>query len=205
MRIACVLASAAVFFAAEVLCAATLDGQSTERSGIAQMLRSTKDTIDAYAVTRHDAPPSRSTETRWKVSRIEGCTIELKQSIHREEPDSILSNGAVLGLSEDRTLTWTFDLANLRPQFVIADTVGGAHIGIFAQADAFHLRTEVVSRNVRRDGTIARTNSWSSPGSASNLWIYFDAPDADNNQLIKRVEAGLQTAVAQCVTPAKAR
>ena len=186
-----------------VLCAGVLPGETVEQQNIAQRLNSTKETIDAFAVTRHDSPPSRSTETRWKVSRIDGCTLELKQSIHREEPDSVVSNGAVLGLSEDRTLTWTFDLANLRPQFVIADTVGGAHISIFAQADAFHLKTDVVSRNVRRDGTIANTNTWSSPGTASNLWIYFDAPDGDNRHLIKRVESDLQSAVARCVTLAK--
>jgi hypothetical protein len=178
---------------------AMLHGQSVE-----QRLKWTKDTIDAYAVTRHISPPARSTETRWRVSRVQGCAVELRQSIHREEPDSIVSNGALLGLSEERTLTWTFDLANLHPQFVIADTVGGAHIGIFAQADAFHLKTDVVSRNVRRDGTIAVTNNWSSPGTASNLWIYFDSSDGDNNQLIKRVESDLQSAVAQCVTQAKA-
>ena len=187
-----------------VLCAAVLHGETIEQQNIALRLTWMKATIDAFAVTRHDSPPSRSTETRWKVSRIDGCTVELTQSIHREEPDSVLSNGAVLGLSEDRTLTWSFDLANLRPQFVIADTVGGAHVSILAQADAFHLKTDVVSRNVRRDGTVAHTSTWSSPGTASNLWIYFDAPDGDNGHLIKRVESDLQGAVARCVTLAKA-
>ena len=188
---------------AALLSAAILAGQST--LSIELRLKSTKEAIDAYAVTRHDSPPSKSTETRWKVSRIDGCTVELKQWIHREEPDSIVTNGTLLGLSEDRTLTWTFDLATLRPQFVIADTVGGPHLSIFAQADAFHLKTDVVSRNTRRDGSIARTNTWSSPGTASNLWIYFDAPDANNDQLVKRVETDLQSAVAQCMTLARVR
>lgn len=189
---------------AAFLCAVVLHGESNERLNITQKLNSTKDTIDAFAVTHHDSPPSRSTETRWKVSRIEGCTLELRQTIHREEPDSLLVNGDVLGLSEDRILTWSFDLANLRPQFVMADTLGGPHVSILAQGDAFHFKTDVITRNVRRDGTIARTSTWSSPGTASNLSIYFDAPDAENNQLIKRVQSELQGAVSQCVTLAKA-
>ena len=183
---------------------ATLSGETIAQRSIAQRLGWMKETIDAYASTRHDSPPAKSTETRWKVSRIDGCTVEMKQSIHREEPDSVLVNGVVLGLSEDRTLTWTFDLANIRPHSVMADASGGAHVSIFAQADAFHLTTDVVSRNVRRDGTIASTNTWSSPGTASNLWIYFDAPDGDNKQMIKRVENDLQAAAAQCITLAKA-
>ena len=190
---------------AAVLCAVALHGESNERLSIMQRLNSTKETIDAFAVTHHDSPPGRSSETRWKVSRIEGCTLELRQTIHREEPDSVLVNGDVLGLSEDRILTWNFDLADFRPQFVMADTIGGAHLSIFAQGDAFHFKTDVISRNVRRDGTIARTSTWSSPGTASNLWIYFNAPDGDNNQVIKRVQSDLQGAVVQCITLAKAR
>jgi hypothetical protein len=186
------------------LCAAILHGESNEHLTLAQRLDLMKTTIDAYATTRHDSPPARSIETKWKVSRIDGCMLELKQSIHREEPDSILMSGAVLGISEDRVLTWTFDLADLRPESVMADTLGGPHVSIFAQGDAFHFKTDVVSRSVRRDGTIAHTNVWSSPGTASNLWIYFDAPDGDNNQLIKRVKADLQNTVSRCVTLARA-
>lgn len=199
MRISCTLPISAV------LSAALLCGASDARLSIEQRLNWAKETIDAFAGSRHDTPPAKSTETRWKVSHIDGCTVELTQSIHREEPDSVLSNGDVLGLSEDRTLTWTFDLADLRPQFVIADPVGGPHISILAQGDAFHLKTDVVSRNVRRDGTIARTSTWSTPGTASNLWIYFDSRDGDNSQLIKRVESDLQSAVALCRAQARRR
>jgi len=186
-------------FPIALLAAATmLHGQSVE-----QILTATKTNIDTYAVMRHVSPPSRLTETRWQVSGIHGCSVELKQSIHREEPDSLLSNGAVLGLSEDRILTWTFDLSVLRPQSVLAEIAGGPHVSILGQADAFHLKTDVVSRTVRRDGSVASTNSWSTPGTSGNLWIYFDSPDGDNKQLVKRVQADLQSAVSQCVTLAK--
>jgi hypothetical protein len=181
------------------LAAATiLQGQSIE-----QILKTTKQTIDQYAVTRHVSPPSRSTETKWEMSRIQGCTVELRQSIHREEPDSMVRSGTVLSLSEDRVLSWTFDLSTLRPHSVLTETVGGPHITIFGQADSFHLKTDVVSRNVRRDGSVASTNSWSTPGTSGNLWIYFDSPDGDNKQLVKRVAYDLQSAIGQCVTQAK--
>lgn len=180
--------------------AAVLDAQSVQLN-----LKWVRETIDAHAVTHHFEPPAKSTESKWQVTNIEGCTVELKETSHRESPNSVVSGDEVLGLSEDRVSTWTFDLANLLPQFILADSTGGAHVGIFAQGDTFHFKTEVVSRTLRRDGTTAETSTWSSPGTAANLWIYFDSPTADNDRLVKRVGLDLQSAVLQCAVQAKAR
>jgi len=180
--------------------AAVLDAQSVQLN-----LKWVRETIDAHAVTHHFEPPAKSSESKWQVTNIEGCTVELKETSHRESPNSVVSGDEVFGLSEDRVSTWTFDLANLLPQFIMADSNGGAHVGIFAQGDTFHFKTEVVSRTLRKDGTTAGTSVWSSPGSTPNLWIYFDSPTADNDRLVKRVGLDLQSAVLQCAVQAKAR
>ncbi len=170
-----------------------------------QKLKWVRETIDAHAVTSHFAPPATSTGTKWQVTRIEGCTMELKETSHRELPDSIVTRTGLFGLSEDRVSTWTFDLANLRPQLIIADSIGGPRVGMFGESDAFHFKTDVVSRTMRNDGTTVSTNTWSAPGSVASLWIYFDSPDADNNRLIKRVESDLQSATVQCVLQSHSR
>lgn len=181
-------------------CVAASRAQSIE-----QKLKWVRETIDAHAVTQHLEPPAKTSSTKWQVTRIDGCTMELKETNHRESPDSLVTAGVLYGISEDKVSTWTFDLGNLHPQYIMADDNGGAHIGIFAQADTFHFKTEVVQRTTRSDGTVAATSTWSTPGAASNLWIYFDSPDGDNNQLIRKVEFALQSAVMQCVPQTHAR
>jgi hypothetical protein len=182
--------------------AAVLSAQNPEPS-----LKRVRETIDAHAVTHHFEPPAKSSETKWQVTNIQGCTVELKETSHRESPNSEVFRDDVLSLSEDRVSTWTFDLAKLLPQFIMADSFGGAHVGIFAQGDTFHFKTDVVSRTLRKDGTTAGTSTWSTPGTTSNLWIYFDSPTADNDQMAKQVGLDLQSAVLQCAppVPAKAR
>jgi hypothetical protein len=171
--------------------------------GVELRLKRVRETIDAHAVTHRFEPPAKSSGTRWQVGNIEGCTVELKETSHRESPNSVVTGDEVFGLTEDRVSIWTFDLAKLLPEFIMADSFGGAHVGIFAQGDTFHFKTEVVSRTLRKDGTTVGTSTWSSPGSASNLWIYFDSPTADNDQLVRQVGLDLQSAVLQCTVPTK--
>jgi len=171
---------------------------------IEQRLQWARETIDAHAMTHHFEPPARSSGTKWQVTRIEGCTVELKESAHREEPDSIPTGQNIFGLSEDKVVTWTFDLAHLLPQFIVAGTAGGPHLAISSQGDTFHFNTEAVSRTLRKDGTTVSTSNWSAPGNAQNLWIYFDSPAADNNSLVKRLEHDLRDAASRCATEASA-
>jgi hypothetical protein len=179
---------------------AVLNAQNVELT-----LKRVRETIDAHAVTHHFEPPAKSSGTRWQVTNIQGCTVELKETSHRESPNSEVYGNDLLSLSEDRVSTWTFDLAKLLPQFIMADSFGGAHVGIFAQGDTFHFKTDVVSRTLRKDGSTAGTSTWSTPGSASNLWIYFDSPTADNDQMARQVGLDLQSAVLQCAGPAAAK
>jgi hypothetical protein len=180
--------------------AAVLDAQSVRLN-----LKWVSETIDTHAVTHHFDPPAKSSGTKWQVTNVEGCTVELKETSHRESPHSVVTGNEVFGLSEDKVSVWTFDLANLLPQFIMADSFGGPHVGIFSKADTFHFKTEVVTRTLREDGTTAGTSTWSNPGNASNLWIYFDSPTADNDRLVKQVGLELQSAVLQCAVQARAR
>jgi hypothetical protein len=108
--------------------AAVLNAQSV----VELRLKRVPETIDAHAVTHHFEPPAKSSGTRWQVANIEGCTVELKETSHRESPNSVVTGDDVLSLSEDRVSLWTFDLANLLPQFIMPDSFGGPHVGIFA-------------------------------------------------------------------------
>jgi hypothetical protein len=183
--------------------AALLNARKAE--SVEQKLQWARETIDAYAVTHHFEAPAKSSGTKWQVSRIEGCTVELKESVHRESPDSVVTGEGVFGLSEDKVVTWTFDLSNLLPPFIAASKVGGPHLEIFSQGDAFHFNTEGVSRTLRKDGTVVDTSNWSAPGAAQNFWIYFDSPSGDNNLLVKRLEHDLRDAVNQCAALARNR
>jgi hypothetical protein len=183
--------------------AAVLNAKKTVES-IEQRLQWARETIDAHAMTHHFEPPARSSGTKWQVTRIEGCTMELKESAHREAPDSILTGENVFGLSEDKVVTWTFNLAHLLPQFIVAETDGVPHLTISSQGDAFHFTTEEVSRTLSKDGTTVSTRNWSAPGNAPNLWIYFDSPDADNSSLVKRLEHDLRDAASRCASEASA-
>jgi hypothetical protein len=177
--------------------AAVLNAQSVE-----ERLKWARETIDTHAVTHHFEPPSRSSGTKWQVTKIDGCTMELKQTDHRESPDTVFNGGSVYGFSEDKIVTWTFDLSGLAPEFITADTSTGLpQVRIFAEGDAFHLQTESVSRFLRKDGTTASTSTWSTPGSARNLWMYFDSPTIDNKPLVRRLELDLQDAVKICSAP----
>jgi hypothetical protein len=183
--------------------AAVLNARKAE--SVEQKLHWARETIDAWAVTHHFEPPARSSGTKWQVKRIEGCTVELKESMHRESPDSAITGEGIFDLAEDKVVTWTFDLANLLPQFVAASKVGGPHVEIFSQGDAFHFNTEGVLRTLRKDGTTVNTSTWTAPGTAQNFWIYFDSPAADNNLLVRRLEHDLRDAVNRCAGEARAR
>jgi hypothetical protein len=160
--------------------------------------------IDDHAATHHFEPPAQISQTKWEVAKIDGCTVELKQTSHRESPDTVYEKDGIFGLSEDKVVTWTFDLGDLRPDYITAGTATGEpHLKIFAAGDVFHLKTDVVSRNTNKDGSVASTRNWSTTGNARNLWMYFDSPDADNNMAVKKLAAGLRSAVSACVTPSK--
>jgi len=165
---------------------------------VEQKLQWARETIDTHAVTHHFERPAKSSDTKWQVTKIEGCSIELKETIHRESPDSEVTADGAFGLSEDKVVTWAFDLANLLPRFIMADEAGGAHVTISSAHDTFHSKTDVVSRTLRKDGTTLKTSTWSSPGAAQNLWIYFDSPDADNSKLVKDIVLDLRDAAYQC-------
>jgi hypothetical protein len=183
---------------AVVSLAAVLNAQDVD-----ERLKWARETIDANAVTRHFEPPARSSGTKWRVMRIDGCTVELKETNHREVPESVFTSDGVFGLSQDKVVTWTFNLASLKPDFIMADTsVGVPHVKIFAEGDAFHLQTEGVSRTVRKDGSVVSTTNWDTPGNTRNLWMYFDSPTADNKLVVRRLETDLRDAVNQCAAQA---
>jgi hypothetical protein len=178
--------------------AAALNGQTIDGT-----LKWARENIDAHAMMSHFEPPDRSSGTRWQLTRIEGCSVELKQTSHREAPDSVVTADGVFGLSADKTVTWAFDLGALQPRDVMADTSTGlAHIKIFAEGDVFHLKTDSVSRTLMKDGSTAQTSTWSAPANARNLWMYFDSPGADNKLLVRKLEVDLRSAIHQCA-PAK--
>jgi len=165
---------------------------------VEQKLQWARETIDTHAVTHQFDPPAKSSDTKWQVTKIEGCNVELKETIHRESPDSVVTSEGVFGLSENRETTWAFDLANVLPRSIAANENGGPHLIIFGQNDTFHTRTEVVSRTLRKDGTTLKTSTWSSPGTAQNFWMYFDSPGADNSMLVKDLVLDLRDAAYQC-------
>jgi len=170
---------------------------------IEHKLKWARETIDAFAVTHHFEAPARISGSKWQVTRIEGCQVELKESAHRESPDSAVTGEGIFGLSEDRIVMWSFNLANLIPRFIAASDVGGPHIEIVSEGDAFHFNTEGESRTVRKDGTTVNTTNWSAPGTAQNFRMYFDSPDADNNLLVRRLEHDLRDAVDRCGVEAR--
>src|SRR5207248_9627066 len=67
---------------------------------IEQRLQSAREAIDAHATMRHFEPPTRSRGTKWHVDRIDGCHMELRQTAHRQSPDSRLSPGRHIGTTE---------------------------------------------------------------------------------------------------------
>ena len=180
---------------AVVLLAGSMKAQNAE-----QTLKWARENIAQHAVTHRLEPPSRMSGTRWEVTGIEGCTVSLKETAHREAPDSVANREGVFGFSEDKVVTWTFDLGALLPQFIMADTSAGApHLNIFAEGDAFHLKTESTSRLLRKDGTTESSTNWSTAGNERNLIMYFDSPTTDNKVLVRRLETDLREAVALCL------
>jgi len=170
-----------------------------QAQNVEQRLHWARETIDADAVTRHLEPPAQSGETKWQVMKIDGCLIELKETIHREIPDSVITRGEVFGSAEDKIVTWNFDLGVLLPQFVMADTsVTVPQIKIFAEGDVFHLKTEFISKTVRKDGSVVDSRTWSAPGNTRNLWMNFDSPTVDNKVVVRRLEDDLRGAVMEC-------
>jgi len=168
-----------------------------------QSLEWARETIDTHAVVHHLETPGKISGTRWQVSRIDGCAIELKETDHREVPDGIVNRDGVFMLDEDKVITWNFNLSSLQPAFVMADTsIHEPHVKIFAQGDAFHTKTEVVTRAVRHDGSTQSTQTWSAADNRRNLTIFFDSPGADNKLLVRRLESDLRDAVGHCVVKA---
>jgi hypothetical protein len=190
------------FLSITVLSAAALaNGQTVEHR-----LQWARATIDANAVTRHMEPPAQSGETKWQVTKIDGCRVELKETVHRENPDSIITGSEVLGSAEDKVVTWNFDLATLSPRLIMADTsVEVPQIKIFAEGDVFHLKTRFVSKTLRRDGSVADTRMWSAPGNTRNLWMNFDSPNVDNKAVVRRLELDLRGAVRECTAQLRGR
>jgi hypothetical protein len=176
------------------ICSFALHAQTVE-----DRLKSARENIDAHAVVRTYDPPAQSTETKWHVTQVNGCTMELTQTWHRDAIDGAVTRDGVFDVAEDKVVTWTFDLASLRPLDVVAQTSEGLpHLLIFASGDAFHLKTDFSSKMLRKDGTTAHTNTWSAPGSDRNLWMFFNSPDADNKVMVKALEVDLRDAIRQC-------
>jgi len=179
---------------AVVVFAGSMKAQSVE-----QTLKWARENIGEHAVTHRLEPPSRMSGTKWEVARIQGCTVELKETAHREEPESVAKTEGVFGFSEDKVVTWIFDLGTLQPQFIMADTsVGAPHLKIFAEGDAFHLKTETSSKVLNKDGSTESATNWSNFSNARNLTMYFDSPSVDNKVLVRRLETDLRDAVALC-------
>jgi hypothetical protein len=127
--------------------------------------------------------------------------MELTQSWHRDAADDAVTREGVFDVAEDKVVTWTFDLASLRPLDVTADTSEGVpHLLIFAPGDAFHLKTDFTSKMLRKDGTAVHTNGWSAPGSERNLWMFFGSPDADDKAIVKALQIDLHNAIRQCAS-----
>ena len=186
---------------AVVLLVGLLKAQNVE-----QTLKWARENIDAHAMTHHVDPPARSNGTKWQVVKIDGCSMELKETLHREAQDSVVNNEGVFGFAEDKAVTWTFDLSNLLPQFIMADTsVGAPHVKIFAEGDAFHTKTESVSRLMKKDGSTQSTSAWSTAGSARILEMFFDSPLTDNKVVVRRVATDLRDAATQCSVQASVR
>jgi hypothetical protein len=76
------------------------------------------------------------------------------------------------------------------------------HLKIFAEGDAFHTKTETVSRAVRKDGSVESTKTWSVSNNTRNLTMFFDSPGVDNKKLVHRLEGELRAAIYQCVVRA---
>lgn len=204
MRISSFLPAAAILFGA-VLAVGDAPARGAQPLSTEQTLKWARETIDTHAVTRHMEPPGRMSGTKWEVVRIAGCAVELKETDHRESADSVVTGEGVFDFQEDKVVTWKFDLAALRPRFIVADTsIGMPHIKIFAEGDAFHLQTDTVSRSVGKDGTVHQATSWSAPGNARNLFMFFDSPAADNKVIVRRLETDLRDAAYQCSAQAKA-
>jgi len=179
---------------AMVLLAGSVKAESVEKT-----LQWARENIARHAVTHHLEPPSRVSGTKWEIAGIDGCTVSLKETTHREAPDSVVGSEGVFGLSEDKVVTWTFDLGALLPQFIMADaSVGVPQLKIFAAGDAFHLQTESTANLLRKNGAIQSSTNWSAARSERNLTMYFDSPSADNRELVKRLETDLRDAVALC-------
>ena len=179
---------------AALFVAGSLRAQSLE-----QTLKYVRESIDAHAVTHRIEPPTRISSVKWQVSKIEGCAVELKETDHRESADSVVNHNGVFSLDEDRVITWSFDLGDLLPQFVMADTsTGTPHIKVFAEGDAFHTKTETTSRLMRKDGSVESTQTWSSARTQRNLQLNFDSPAIDNKALVHRLELDLRDAVYAC-------
>ncbi len=161
-----------------------------------------RDAINTKAVTTYFDPPARHSDTKWELVKLEACQVELKETWHRESPNSVFLAREMLSRVEDRTTTYTFDLRLLRRDEIMADTSTGlAQIKIFADADLFHVKTDTVSTALRADGSVADSTAWTMPGHTRNLWIYFDSPEADNKALVRRVAAELQAAADKCLPP----
>jgi hypothetical protein len=153
---------------------------------IEEKLKWARENIDAHAVMRFSEPPGRFSETKWSVTRVDGCAVELKQAWQRTAPE---------GASEARVIRYSFDLRGLSPGQVQADTsIGLPHLKIFATGDVFHRQTDFTSRKRGSD----KAESWSVAGNDRNLWMYFDSPTANNRALVRRLARDLRAAVAQC-------
>jgi hypothetical protein len=162
-------------------------------------LKSVRENIDTHAITRTDDPPAGSTETKWHVSKADGCTLELVQSWHHAATDGAVNSAGVFDLAEDKIVTWSFDLNALRPLDVVADSSAGIpHLLIYASGDVFHLKTDFTTKMLRKDGTVFHTSTWSAPANDRTLWMFFNSPDVDNKATVQSVETGLRDAVRHC-------
>jgi hypothetical protein len=164
-------------------------------------LKAASENIDAHAVIQTIDPAAGSTDTKWHVTKTEGCNVEMTQSWHRDAIDGAVSREGIFDTADDKITTWSFDLSTLRPLDVMADTSEGKpHLMIFAPGDAFHLKTDFTTKVLRKDGTVIRTKTWSTPGTDRNLWMFFASPEVDNFTMVRTVELNLRDAVRQCAT-----
>ena len=138
--------------------AAVLNAQSID-----QKLKWVRETIDAHAETHQFEPPAKSSGTKWQVARIEGCTIELKQT----SPSRVARLGG-FGRQSVRHLRRQSRHLDFRPR----QPAAAAHHGRFHRRRARgHFRASGHlshqdrrdARTLRKDGTVAGTSTWSAP------------------------------------------
>lgn len=158
----------------------------------------TKNSINSFAQTHYQNPPSVESTTTWQMETT-GCHFEVTEKFHRESRNNIVTKDGTMSVYEDSSKVYNFELADLTPEQMRGVTAEATpYIILSSGSDIYRVQEEHSLRTLRESGEEKSKSQWSTDERARRLWIYFGSGKTDNTKLVRELQYKMRATIDYC-------